>query len=111
VILNLDERYRAKTDNGNMNWILEFHEDVRDKQTKKIKGREWKHLGYHGRHLNHAVKQYAGHYLMNFGEECDVNELLDKLKELEDHVDKVVKRQNITFELKKEEAENENLDS
>jgi hypothetical protein len=103
VILNLDERFRIVTDKAKMNFILEGLEDVKSKETGEVVRQDWKHLGYHGQHLNHAIKQYVRQKMLNLDEECDVDCLIDELHELDQQIEKVVRKENITFELKKEE--------
>jgi hypothetical protein len=101
--LKLDERYRITTVSSRMNWILENLVDVKDKVSGEVIRQEWRVVGYFGFHLNHSIKRYVSEVIRNDDSECDVDCLLEKLSEIDEKIDRVVKRENITFELKKEE--------
>jgi hypothetical protein len=103
LILNLDERYKVTTDKAKMNFQLEQLIDVKDKETGEVVRQECKVIGYHGGHLNHAILQYVKQLKLTSDEEYDIHKLLDKLNEIKEHIDRVVRRENITFELRKEE--------
>jgi hypothetical protein len=101
MILNLDERYKITT--TNMNWVLENLVDVKDKKTDELVKQEWRVVGYFGFHLNHAIKCYVSEVIRNDNSECDVDCLLVKLNEIDEKIDRIVRKENITFGLKEEE--------
>jgi phage replication-related protein YjqB (UPF0714/DUF867 family) len=100
--LKLDERYKITTDKAKMNFQLEELVDIKDKESGEIIRQDWKILGYHGGHINHAIKQYVREVIINSDQEFSIESLLEKLDELYKHIDIVVKKQNITFEVKEE---------
>jgi hypothetical protein len=101
--LKLDERYRIIS--TSMNWVLENLADVKDKVSGEVTRQEWRVVGYFGFHLNHAIKRYVSEVVRNDDSECDVDCLLVKLNEIDEKIDRIVRKENITFELKKEEVD------
>jgi hypothetical protein len=101
--LELSDKFKVSTEP--MNFVLEKLEDVEDRKTKEVK-QVWKNKGYFGGNLSACLKKYANESLRDSGG-SNVEQLIIQLKSLEDHIDKVVKRENIPFiyEGKKEKSD------
>lgn len=93
LFLQLDDKYRIISDP--LNYILEKLEDVEDRQTKEIK-QVWKNKGYFGYNLRSCLKKYTSESLRDSGGK-NVEQLIEYINALEEHIDKVVKRENIPF--------------
>lgn len=93
LFLQLDEKFRIMSES--MNYVLEKLEDVEDRKTKEVK-QVWKFNGYFGENLRSCLKKYASESLRDSGG-TNVEQLIAYLNKLEDHIDKVVKRENIPF--------------
>lgn len=94
MLLQLDDEYRVVNDK--YNYILERYEDIIDRKTKQPIGKDWKQLGFFGTNLSPAIKKYVNEKIKD-SDTLNVSELLERLNELNRHIDKVVKKQNIDF--------------
>lgn len=100
--LYLDDKHRLVTDRTN--FILEKLEPVKDKKTNEIRGEEWKNKGFFGYQIEHALKRYQVEVIRSEGE-MTAEQLLNKLKEIEETIKKVVKQENIRFPQKSNNEE------
>jgi DNA-directed RNA polymerase sigma subunit (sigma70/sigma32) len=96
LFLQLDKEYRITTDK--YNFILERLEDVIDRKTREVKGKEWKDVGYFGSNIKATLNKYVVEKVKK-EEHKDINKLIDKLDEIERTIIRVVKRENIKLEV------------
>jgi hypothetical protein len=99
IELQLDDTHRITSDKWN--FILETS-DVKSKQpTGEFK---WKNPKYFGSNLGLALKQYIIDSVRDL-EKAEVSMVLDKLIQLEKHIDRVVKRENIKIIVKDKDSD------
>jgi hypothetical protein len=102
-MLKLDDNYRVVVADK-LNFSLERLEEVLELKSKKPTGEfKWKNIAYVGLNLNHAIKRYSKEVQRDGVEHSD---LLDKLKHLEDMIDRIATKDKIVFipkERKKDE--------
>jgi hypothetical protein len=98
LILQLDDRYKITTDSSKMNLQLERLEQVEDRKNGGTK-EEWKLIGYFGHSLRALLKRYTDEVLLEL-ETTTMKSVLDKLHEINQTIDNVVKRENIVFDVK-----------
>jgi len=96
LFLQLDKEYRITMDK--YNFILERFENVIDRKTKMVKGKEWKDVGYFGGNIKILLNRYVTEKLKN-EKDNDVNKLINKLNEIENTIVRVVKRENIKLDI------------
>lgn len=101
-ILTLDGRFRLTT--THLNWVLQRYEEITNKATKEVR-HDWKDIGYFGNNLAHALKRYVTESLRDKEDNTDVHTLLDRLKELEDIIEKRVKKEQIELIVVKKDKE------
>lgn len=94
MLLQLDNHYRIVSDK--YNFILERNEEVFDRKTKESKGFEYKQVGFFGTNLAQAIKKYSNEKIKD-EDKILAQQLLYKLDEINKHIDKVVKKENIDF--------------
>jgi hypothetical protein len=92
MLLELDEKFKISTDSSLQNLQLEKLYEVTDRKTQEVKY-EWSILGYFGNSLSSLLKRYKNEVLLDM-EECTVNDVLDKLDEIDRNIDKAVKQIN-----------------
>jgi hypothetical protein len=92
LILQLDDKFKITTDSSLQNLQLEKLCEVTDRQTKEVK---YKYiiLGYFGHSLPSLLKRYKNEVLLDT-KECTLNDVLDKLNEIDRNIDKAVKQIN-----------------
>ncbi|MGM7720673.1 hypothetical protein [Metabacillus sp. Hm71] len=100
--LVIDDKYFIASDK--LNYTLYRIDDVRDKETKEITGQKEEVVGHYGLNLALALKRYTTERIRD-EDKLNIEELVKVLKGLEQHVEKIVKKENITFVHKKEEKE------
>jgi mevalonate kinase len=100
MLLQLDERFRVTTDSSLQNFLLEQLQDIKDKSTKEVVRQDWIIIGYHGNSMRSVLMQYMKTTLINSNLEV-INDVLDKLKEVEKTIEKVAKKENIKMIPKK----------
>jgi hypothetical protein len=98
LILQLDDRYKITTDSSRMNLQLERLETVEDRKNGGTK-EEWKLLGYYGHSLKALLRRYVDEVLLEM-ETTTMKTVLEKLNEINQTIDRVVKRENIVFNVK-----------
>lgn len=102
-MLQLDDKYRVVVADK-LNFSLERLEEVLELKTKKPTGEfKWKNVAYVGLNLNHAIKRYSKEVQRDGVEH---NDLLERLRHLEDKIDRIVLKDKIVFvpkERKKDE--------
>ena len=94
MLLQIDERFRVTTDSSLQNFLLEQLQDIKDKSTKEVVRQDWIIIGYHGNSMRSVLLQYMKTTLINSNLEV-INDVLDKLKEIEQTIERVVKKENI----------------
>ncbi|WP_299831746.1 hypothetical protein [uncultured Metabacillus sp.] len=100
--LKLDARHKIVSDR--MNYILLRLDDVKDKKSGEVIDKKWKEIGHYGLNLGLALKRYTTERIRE-EDKLIVEELAKVLKGLEQHVEKVVKKENIEFVHKKNDEE------
>ncbi len=101
LLLQIDEKWRFTSDK--YNFILQKYEDVIDRKTKEPTGeKEWKDMGYFGGNLKVALKKFSNEYIRD-QDKLYIDELITKLEEIENKIDRVVKQENIKLVGKGEE--------
>lgn len=95
--LVIDERYVVKADK--YNFVLWKLEDVKDKETGEIK-QKWKDIAFYSQ-LSFALKRYASEKIKEENK-LNIKDLVVKLKELEKHIEKVVKKENVVLYIKED---------
>lgn len=93
-MLKLDDKFVITKDKSEQNFQLEKLFDVKNKETGEIK-HEWKIIGYHGNSITSVLKQYKNEAIISDDELESIHNILDKLKEIDRTIDRVVKRENI----------------
>jgi hypothetical protein len=92
MLLQIDDRFVITTDSSLQNLQLEKLCEVKDRKTQEVK-HEYSILGYYGHSLSSLLKRYKNEVLLDM-QECTVNDVLDKLDEVERNIDKAVKQIN-----------------
>jgi hypothetical protein len=85
----LDEKFKVETDSSLQNYILFKLEDIKDKKTKEIK-QDWIRIGFFGHNFQSMLKRYRDEVLIDL-ENTTLEKVLDKLVEIDNHIDKAVK--------------------
>jgi hypothetical protein len=94
-MLQLDNNFRVLVDSSKQNFILEKLDDIVDKKTKEVVRRDWVLCGYHGNSMRSVLLQYRNEALITDNKLETLNDVLDKLNEVEKTIVKVVKQENI----------------
>lgn len=94
MLLTIDDEFRVTSDAARLNFQLERWTPVENRKTKDITY-QWIIEGFHGGSLRSVLLQYSKLTVMNDDKEMMVNELLDKLTEIDKTIVEVVKRENI----------------
>jgi hypothetical protein len=102
-MFELDDKYRVVVADK-LNLSLEKLEEVIELKTKKPTGEfKWKNVAYVGLNLNHAIKRYSKEVIRDG---IQYGDLMDRLKKLEDKIDRLPLKDKIVFvpkERKKDE--------
>jgi hypothetical protein len=93
-MLVLDDRFRVSTDSSLQNFQLEKLTDIKDKSTKEVVRQDWLLIGFHGNSMRSVLNQYVKESLINDQKLEKVNDILDRLNEVEKTIIKVVKVEN-----------------
>lgn len=93
MLLELDSKHRVVVDSSCQNYILEQLQEVKNKKTDEIK-LEWVGLGFHGLSLRSVLHQYKN-YAIAISDVESLNEVLDRLNEIENTIINVVKNENL----------------
>lgn len=93
-MLVLDDRFRVSTDSSLQNFQLEKLTDIKDKSTKEVVRQDWLLIGFHGNSMRSVLNQYVKESLINDQKLEKVNDILDRLNEVEKTIIKVVKAEN-----------------
>lgn len=93
-MLVLDDRFRVSTDSSLQNFQLEKLTDIKDKSTKEVVRQDWLLIGFHGNSMRSVLNQYVKESLINDQKLEKVNDILDRLNEVEKTIVKVVKVEN-----------------
>jgi hypothetical protein len=91
--LMLDDKFKIVTDSSLQNYILMKLEDIKNKKTNEIR-QDWISLGFFGHSLHSVLKRYRDESLISLGN-VTLDEVLNKLTEMDSHIDKVVKADKI----------------
>jgi hypothetical protein len=103
--LQLDDTYKISSDR--YNFVLEKNEEIIDLKTKQPTGKfKYKDAGYFGSNFAQALKRYVTESIRDV-EKAEVSLILDRINQLERHIDRVVKRENIRLTVKEKEKEND----
>jgi hypothetical protein len=94
MLLQLDDQFKVTCDSSRQNWQLEQLQEVNDKKNGGTKF-EWNNIGFHGNSLRSVLLQYRNVSLINDDKLETLNDVLDKLNEIERTIVKVVKQENI----------------
>lgn len=96
--IQLDDTFKVTYES--QNWNLYRYEDTLDIKTKEYTGNfKWKLVGHFGENFEQAVKRYARESINDSAIE-KIDDVLDKLKEIDRKIDKVVKHENIRLVVK-----------
>ena len=101
-ILNLDDKYRITT--IHLNFVLQKYEEIIHRTTKEVRY-DWKDIGYYGTNLAQALKRYTSEALRDDDGETDVHKVIARLKELEDVIERRVRKENIELIVVKKEKD------
>ena len=96
LILPLDDKFRVES--AKHNFTLQKYEEIVSRKDDSVRY-DWKDIGYFGSNLAYCLKRYIVESLRD-EEDTDVHRLLDRLKELENVIEKKVRKENILLELK-----------
>jgi RNA binding exosome subunit len=102
MLLQLDDKFRIVVDSSKQNYILEKLEDILDKKTKEVNRQDWILCGYHGNSMRSVLLQYRNESLINSNLET-INNILDRLNEIERTIEKAVKQENIKLDVKSDD--------
>ena len=102
-MLVLDDRFRVSTDSSLQNFQLEKLSDIKDKSTKEVVRQDWGIIGYHGNSMRSVLNQYVKESLIGDSKLEKINDVLDRLHEVEKTIIKVVKAENFKLEVKKDD--------
>jgi hypothetical protein len=91
--LMLDSKFKVETDSSFRNYILFKLEDIKDKKTKEIK-QDWVIVGHFGHSFSSLLKRYKDESLINL-ENTTLEEIKEKLNQIDKHIDTVVKAAKI----------------
>jgi tetrahydromethanopterin S-methyltransferase subunit G len=95
MLLQLDDKFRVVVDSSKQNFILEKLDDILDKKTKEVVRQDWILCGYHGNSLRSVLLQYRNVSLISDDKLETINDVFDRLNEIERTIEKVVKSENI----------------
>jgi hypothetical protein len=87
--LILDDKFKVTTDSSLQNYILWKLETIKDKKTKETR-QDYISLGFFGHNFKALLKRYVAESLIDL-ENTTLEKVLDKLNELDKHIDKIVK--------------------
>jgi hypothetical protein len=93
-MIQLDEHFRITIDPSKQNFMLEKLEEIKDKKNGGTK-KEWLNLGYFGSNFSSILKRYKNEAILNEEQDIHINEILDRLVEMDNHIDKYVKSAQI----------------
>jgi RNA binding exosome subunit len=102
MLLQLDGNFKITCDSSKQNLQLEMLQDVLDKKTKEVVRKDWNVIGFHGNSMRSVLLQYKNECLVNSQLES-INDVLDRLNEIDRTIDTVVKRENIRLETKSDD--------
>jgi hypothetical protein len=91
--LILDSKFKVTTDSSLQNYILWKLEDITNKKTKETK-QDYITIGYFGHNLGSLLKRYKDEVLIDL-KNTTLEEILDKLNQIDGRTDKVVKAAKI----------------
>jgi hypothetical protein len=94
MLLQLDDNFRITKDKSEMNFQLEKLESIKDRESGTMK-QEFKVIGYHGNSMRSVLLQYKKESLFAEDDFKAINQVLDKLKDIEKTIETVVTRENI----------------
>lgn len=101
MLLQLDDKFRVTADSSRQNWQLEALEDIKDKKTQAIK-QDWRIVGYFGGNLKALLNRYKNEALIN-SNFSTLDNVLDKLQEIDRTISSRVKKENIKLDIKSDE--------
>jgi hypothetical protein len=93
-VLVLDDNFRITVDSSRQNYQLEMLQPIIDKKTREVVRYEFGIIGYHGSSMKSVLHQYTKQSLINDNRLQKVNDILDRLNEIEKTIIKVVKAEN-----------------
>jgi hypothetical protein len=102
-MLVLDDNFRISIDSSRQNYQLEMLQPVTDKKTKEVVRHEFNIVGYHGTSMRSVLNQYVKQSLINDNKLETINNVLDRLNEVENTIEKVVKQENFKLVMKKDD--------
>lgn len=92
--LKLDDHFVVTVDSSKQNFQLEQLQDVIDKKTREVVRQEWVVCGFHGNSMRSVLLQYVKESLITEDKLEKINDVLDRLNEIENTIVKVVKQGN-----------------
>lgn len=102
-MITLDDKFKVTTDSSLQNFQLEKLEDVKNKQSGDIVRQEYKIIGFHGNSIKSVLHQYAKEAVIDDVQLETLHNVLDKLKEIDQTIDRVAKKLNIKLETKQDD--------
>lgn len=103
MLLQIDSNFRVTTDSSLQNYLLEKLQNVIDKKTREVVRKDWGIIGYHGNSMRSVLLQYKKEALIAEDNLETLHSVLDKLNEIDQTIDRVIKKENIKMETKKDD--------
>lgn len=103
MILQLDDKFKITTDSSLQNYQLEQLTDIIDKKTREVVRKDWIIQGFHGNSMRSVLIQYTKQALITEDNLETLHNVLDKLNEIDQTIDRVVKKENIRMDNKNDQ--------
>jgi hypothetical protein len=99
--IKIDDNFKITIDSSGQNLQLEKLCDVIDKKTREVVRKDFNIVGFHGLSLRSVLLQYKNESLAADDKLESINDVIDKLNEIEKTISKLVK--NIKLDVKSDD--------
>jgi hypothetical protein len=99
--IKIDDNFKISLDSSGQNLQLEKLCDVIDKKTREFVRKDFSIVGFHGLSLRSVLFQYKNESLAADDKLESINDVIDKLNEIEKTISKLVK--NIKLDVKSDD--------